>query len=53
MSHSQLQFLFLLTVYNLSIFGYKECNQSDFGIDHLVKSMCKVISCFVEKGCLL
>ena len=30
MSHSQLQVLFLLTVYNFSIFGYKECNQVDW-----------------------
>ena len=28
-------------------------NRSDFGIDHLVKSMCRVISCVVGKGCLL
>ena len=32
---------------------YKECNQFDFSINHLVMSMCKVISCVVEKGCLL
>ena len=53
LSHSQLQVLFLLTVHSFSIFGYKECNQSDFGTDHLVMSMCKVVSCFVEKGCLV
>ena len=49
----QLQFLCLLTVYSFYIFSYKECNQSDFSIDHLVMSMCKVISCVVEKRCLL
>ena len=41
---------FFLTAYSFSIFGYKECNQSEFGIDHLVMSMCKVVSCVVEKG---
>ena len=29
-----------LTVYSFSIFGYKEYNQSDFGVDDLVMSMC-------------
>ena len=53
MIHSQLQVLFLLTVYSLSIFGYEECNQFGFSIDHLLMSMCKVVSCVVEKGCLL
>ena len=53
MSHSQLQALFLLTVYIFSIFGYKECNQFDFGIGHLVMSMRKVISCVIEKRYLL
>ena len=53
MSHSQLQVLFLLTVYSFSIFGYKECNQSDFSIDYLVMSMGKPVSCVVEKKCLL
>jgi len=41
---------FLLTDFSFSIFGYKECDQSEFGIDHLVMSMCKVISYVVEKG---
>ena len=41
---------FLVTDFSFSIFGYKECNQSEFGIDHLVMSMCKVVSCVVEKG---
>ena len=53
MSHSQLQVLFLLTVQSFSIFGCKEYNQSDFSIDHLVMSMCRVISCVFGKGCFL
>ena len=28
-------------------------NQSDFGIDRLVMSMCRVVSCVVGRGCLL
>ena len=31
----------------------EEYNQSDFNIDHLVMSMCRVISCIVDRGCLL
>jgi len=31
----------------------KEYNQSDFSIDHLVMSMCRVVSCVVGRGCLL
>ena len=42
---SQVQVLFLLTVYSFSIFGYKECDQSDFSIGHFVMSMHKVASC--------
>ena len=53
LSHSQLPVLFLLTVSSFSIFGYKEYNQSDFGVDHLVTSMCRVFSCVVGRGCLL
>ena len=34
-------------------FGCKEYNQSDFGVDHLVMSMCKVFSCVVGRECLL
>ena len=34
-------------------FGCKEYNQSDFGIDHLVMSMCRDLSCVVGRGCLL
>ena len=53
MSYSQLQVLFLLTVQSFSIFGCKEYNQSDVGVDHLVMSMCRVFSCVVARGCLL
>ena len=49
MSHSQLPVLFLLMVYSFSIFGYKEYNQSDFGIYHLVMSMCRVFFCVVGR----
>ena len=45
--------LFLLTVESFSIFGGKEYNQSDFGVDHLVMSMCRAFSCIVGRGCLL
>ena len=45
--------LFLLTVLSFSIFGCKEYNQSDFGVDHLVMSMCRVFSCVSGKWCLL
>ena len=31
----------------------KEYNQSDFGIDHLVMSMCRVFTCVVGRGCFL
>ena len=31
----------------------EEHNQSNFSIDHLVMSMCRVISCVVGRGCLL
>ena len=34
-------------------FGCKEYTQSDFGVDHLVMSMCRVFSCVVGRGCLL
>ena len=53
LSHSQLWVLFWLTVLSFSIFGCKEYNQSDFSIDHLVMSMCRVFSCVVGRGCLL
>ena len=36
-----------------SIFGCKEYNQSHFGVDHLVMSMCRVFSCVIGRGCLL
>ena len=31
----------------------KEYNQSDFSVDHLVMSMCRVFSCAVGRPCLL
>ena len=34
-----------LTVSSFSIFGYKEYNQSDFGVDYLMVSMYRVFSC--------
>ena len=40
-------------LYRASPFGGKEYNQSDFSIDHLVISMCRVIHCVVGSGCLL
>ena len=40
-------------LWSFSIFGCKEYNQSDFGVDHLVMSMCRVFSCVVGRGCLL
>ena len=45
--------LVLLIVQSFCISCCKEYNQSDFGIDHLVMSMCRVISCVVGNGCLL
>ena len=35
------------------MFDCKEYHQSDFSIDHLVMSMCRVFSCVVGRGCLL
>ena len=31
----------------------KKYNQSDFGIDRLVMSMCSIFSCVTGRGCLL
>ena len=53
LSHSQLLVLFWLTVSSFSIFGCKEYNQSDFGIDHLVMSMYSEFFCVVGRGYLL
>ena len=53
MRHGQLLVLFLLTIYSISIFGCKKYNQSDFSIDHLVMSKCRVFPCVVGRGCLL
>ena len=41
------------SVHSIPIFGYKECNQSHFSINHLLLSMCKVVSCVVGRGCVL
>ena len=40
-------------LYRNSPFGCKEYNQSGFGVDHLVISMCRVFSCVIGRGCLL
>ena len=45
--------LVFATVQRFSIFSYKEYNQSDFGIDHLVISMCRAVSCVVGRRHLL
>ena len=50
---NELPVLFLLTVQSFSIFGCKEYNQSDFSVEHLLMSMCRVFSCVVGRGCLL
>ena len=46
-------FVFTHCIGLLHLQGYKECNQSDFGIGHLVMSMCRVIAWVVGKECLL
>ena len=38
---------------SFSIFGCKEYNESGFGVDHLVMSMCRVFSCGVGTGYFL
>ena len=45
------QSCFTQCIENSFVFGFKEYNQSDFGIDYLVKSMCRIISCFAERVC--
>ena len=45
--------LVLVTVYSFSTFSCKEYNQSDFSVDHLMISTCRVISCVVGRGCFL
>ena len=40
-----------LIVQSFSILEFKEYNQSDFDIDHLVMSMCRVFSCVIERRC--
>ena len=41
------------TLWPLLIPEYSGINQSDFGVGHLVMSMCRVFSCVVGRGCLL
>ena len=41
------------TVMSFFILGCKERSQFDFGIDHLVMSMCRVFSCVIGKRCLI
>ena len=43
-------FCWLYRVLHLKL---KEYYQSDFGINHLMMSMCRVVTCIVGKGCLL
>ena len=65
---SSWSFFFFSWLYRASPFGCKECNESDFstgfpdgsdgkesnfGIDHLIMSICRAISCVVGGGCLL
>ena len=50
---SQLPVLFLQTLWSFSNFGCKECNQSDFSVDHLMISKCRGFVCVVGKRCLL
>ena len=40
-------------LYRASLFSCKEHNHSDFNVDHLLMSTCRVVSSVVEKGCLL
>ena len=40
-------------VYQLCHQGSKEYNQSDFSTDHLMMSMCRIVSCVVGTECLL
>ena len=39
--------------WGVSIFSCKEYNQTDYGIDYVVMSMSRVVSCVVGKACLL
>ena len=45
--------VFRWPVYSFSIFGCKEYNQSDFGIDCLMMPTCRVVSCVDGRECLL
>ena len=50
--HSQLPVFFFSECIELLRLGCKEYNQSNFDIDNLVMSMCRVFSCVVGRGCL-
>ena len=50
--HSAPSLVFAVYVELLHL-GCKGYNQSDFSIDHLVTSMCRVVSCVVGRRCLL
>ena len=55
-SRSEPQFtpdLVFVIVQNFCIFGCKEYSPSDFSIDRVVMSMCRVFSCIFGRGCLL
>ena len=43
-------FVCLLTIFILGCKEYKQYKQSYFGIDHLIMSMCSVISCVSRRG---
>ena len=53
LNHSELQVLFLLTTWSFSIFVCKEYNKSDFYIDHVMISICRVVSWVVGTWCFL
>lgn len=50
MSYSQLQVLFLLTVQSFSIFGCKEHNQYDLGIDDILMPLGRASFGLLETG---
>ena len=54
-SAPSLFFFFFLTIWSFSIFGCKEYNHYDFGVDHLVMSVFRVFSyitiCEIDEQC--
>ena len=44
---------FFCLLYSLSIFGYRDYNQSDFSSGNLVRSLCRVFSPIIRRGFLL